>query len=79
VSLDQNADKNRDIKIGYISFEKYVTVQVFGNDSNKSKFDSREIKRRLNYCNACYHSVQNLLCSGLLFGLWLCMGVTLGL
>jgi hypothetical protein len=25
-----------------------------------------EIKRRLNSCNACYHSVQNLLCSCLL-------------
>jgi hypothetical protein len=40
VSHDQNADQNRDIQITNRSFEKCVTVQVFGNDSNKSKFDS---------------------------------------
>jgi hypothetical protein len=32
---DQNAGQNREIKIGNKSFEKCVTVQVFGNDSNK--------------------------------------------
>jgi hypothetical protein len=39
VSRDQNAGQTREIKIGNRSFET-VTVQVFGNDSNKSKFDS---------------------------------------
>jgi hypothetical protein len=37
------AGQNREIKIGNRSFENVfecVTVQVFGNDSNKSKFDS---------------------------------------
>jgi hypothetical protein len=33
------------------------------NDSNKSKFDSGEIKRRLNSINACYYSVHKLLSS----------------
>jgi hypothetical protein len=33
------------------------------NDSNKSKFDSGKIKRRLNSGNVCYHSFQNLLSS----------------
>jgi hypothetical protein len=28
------------IKTGDISFEKYGTVHIFENDSNKSKFDS---------------------------------------
>jgi hypothetical protein len=42
---------------------KCVTVQIFEDDSNKSKFDSGEIKRRLNYGKACYHSVQNLVLS----------------
>jgi hypothetical protein len=39
VSRDQNASQNWEIKIGNRSFEN-ATVQVFGNDSNKSKFDS---------------------------------------
>jgi hypothetical protein len=43
-----------------------VIVQIFGDDSNKSKFDLGEIKRRVNSGNACYHSVQNLLSSRLL-------------
>jgi hypothetical protein len=39
VSRDQNAGQNREIKIENRSFEN-VSVQVFGNDSNKSKSDS---------------------------------------
>jgi hypothetical protein len=37
VSRDQNAGQNWEINIGNRSFEN-VTVQVFGNDSNKSIF-----------------------------------------
>jgi hypothetical protein len=40
VSQDQNADQNREIKNRKHIILKCVTVQVFGNDSNKSKFDS---------------------------------------
>jgi hypothetical protein len=47
-------------------FWKCDTVQIFGNDYNKSKLIQEEIKRRLNSDNACYHSVQNLLYSRLL-------------
>jgi hypothetical protein len=36
----QNVGQNRVIKIANRSFEN-VTVQLFGDDSNKSKFDSR--------------------------------------
>jgi hypothetical protein len=39
LSRHQNAGQNRDIKIANI-VRKCVTVQIFGNDSNKSKFDS---------------------------------------
>jgi hypothetical protein len=39
VSRDQNAGQTREIKIGNRSFEN-VSVQVFGNDRNRSKFDS---------------------------------------
>jgi hypothetical protein len=35
----QNVGQNRDIKIANISFEN-VSVQIFGNNCNKSKFDS---------------------------------------
>jgi hypothetical protein len=35
-----SAGENQDIKIAYRLFET-VTVQIFGNNSNKSKFDSR--------------------------------------
>jgi hypothetical protein len=41
-------------------------VQIFENNSKKSKFDSEKIRRRLNSGNAYYHSVQNILSSYLL-------------
>jgi hypothetical protein len=40
LSRHQNAGQNRHIKIANRSFGN-VTVQIFGNDGNKSKFDSR--------------------------------------
>jgi hypothetical protein len=40
VSRHQNAGKNHDIKTANRSFEKCGTVQIFWNDSNKSKLDS---------------------------------------
>jgi hypothetical protein len=36
LSRHQNVDQNRDIKIANKSF---VTLHIFGNDSNKSKYD----------------------------------------
>jgi hypothetical protein len=45
---------------------KYVKVEIFGEDSKKSKSDSKEIKRRPNCDNACYHSAQDILYSGFL-------------
>jgi hypothetical protein len=40
LSHHQNAGKNWDIKIANNSFENVSRVQIFENDSNKSKFDS---------------------------------------
>jgi hypothetical protein len=41
LSRHQNVGQNRDIKIANRSFEDVsVTVQIFGDDSNKSKFES---------------------------------------
>jgi hypothetical protein len=39
LSHHQNVGQNQGIKIANKSFEN-VTVQVFGNNSNKSEFDS---------------------------------------
>jgi hypothetical protein len=40
LSHHQNVGQNRDIKIANRPFEN-VSVQIFGDDSNKSKFGSR--------------------------------------
>jgi hypothetical protein len=40
LSRQQNVGQNRDIEIPNRSFEN-VSVQIFEDDSNKSKFDSR--------------------------------------
>jgi hypothetical protein len=55
--------QHRGIKIANKFFKH--TVQIFGNDSNKSKFDQEKIKQ-LTSGNACYHSVQGVMSSRLL-------------
>jgi hypothetical protein len=66
VSLDENADRNWDIKRGNRLYEmvsqfKYLVMRV-----TNQNLIQEEIERRLNSGNACYHSVQNLLSSHLL-------------
>jgi hypothetical protein len=41
LSRHQNAGQNQNVKIANRPIE-YVTVKIFGDDSNKYKFDSRE-------------------------------------
>jgi hypothetical protein len=41
LSCQQNAGQNHAIKRANRSFLKCGTVKIFGNNSNKSKFDSR--------------------------------------
>jgi hypothetical protein len=65
VSRDQNAGKNRDIKIGNKSFEKMSQLKYLGMTVTNQNLILEEIKRRFNSDNACYHSVQNLLSSRL--------------
>jgi hypothetical protein len=60
LSRHQNAGQNRDMKVNGSS-ENVEQFQIFGNNSNKSKFYKEEIMRRLNSGNAFYHSVQNML------------------
>jgi hypothetical protein len=63
MSRHHNARKNRNTKIDN---RKCGTVQIFGNDSNKSKFHIGGNQEETNSGNACHHSVQNLLSSLLL-------------
>jgi sorting nexin-29 len=65
LSLRQNVDRNRDIKIANRSFENVSQLKYLGTVTNQNTIHL-EIKRRLNSGNAYYHSVQNLLSSRLL-------------
>jgi uncharacterized membrane-anchored protein len=66
VSRDQNADQDLDIKIRNRSFENVFQFKYLGTTVTNQILIQEEFKRRLNSGNACYHSVQNLLCSRLL-------------
>jgi hypothetical protein len=92
VSRGQNADRNRDRKIGNKSFENVSQLKHLGTTVTNQNVIRDEIKRRLNSGNACYHSVKNLsVCSSAVkickdyniqdhnFLPWFCMGVKLGL
>jgi hypothetical protein len=61
VSHDQNADHNKDIKIGNRSFEKVSQFKYLGMTVTIENLIQEEPKKKLNSGNACYHSVQNLL------------------
>jgi hypothetical protein len=66
LSLQQNAGQNDDIKIENRSFENLPQFRCLGTTVTNQDLIQKEIKRRLNSDNACYHSVQNLLYSRLL-------------
>jgi hypothetical protein len=91
LSRHQNAGQNRDIKIANRSFENVSQFKYLGITVINQNLIQEEIKRRMNFGNACYHAVQNILSSSLLsknvkigiykivFCLWFCMGEKLGL
>jgi hypothetical protein len=61
LSRHQNAGQNHDVKIAERSFEivaQFKCLETIGTNQN---FIQEEIKRRLKWCNACHHSVLNLL------------------
>jgi hypothetical protein len=62
----QNAGRNHSIKIGDRSFENVAQFRYLGSTVTNQNLIQKEIKRRINSGNACYHSVQNLLSSRLL-------------
>jgi hypothetical protein len=57
--------KNHNIQTGNTSSEN-VNFRYLGMTVANQNFIQEEIKRRMNSGYACYHSVQNLLCSHLL-------------
>jgi hypothetical protein len=57
-----NAGQNQDIKIANKSFEKVTLFKHSEMTVTNQNFIHEDIMRRLNYGNACYHSVQNLIC-----------------
>jgi hypothetical protein len=63
VSQDQNADQNREIKIGNRSFENVSHFKYLGMTVANQNLIQEVIKSRLNSGNECYHSVPDLLFS----------------
>jgi hypothetical protein len=61
MSHDQNADQNQDIKIGNRSLEKVSLLKYLGTTITNQNLIQKEIKGRLNFVYACYHSFQNAL------------------
>jgi hypothetical protein len=59
--------QNYDIKTANKCFENVAQFRYLGTTITNQNLIQEEIKRALNSGNACYHSVQNLLFSRLLF------------
>jgi hypothetical protein len=66
MSRDQSAGPSHSIKTDNIPFEKVEDFKYFGTTLTNENSIQEKINSRLKSENACYHSVQNLLFSGLL-------------
>jgi hypothetical protein len=66
LSRNQNARKNHDIKIANTCFEDAVQFRYLETKVTNWHLIQEDTKKRLNYDNPCYHSLQNLLCSCLI-------------
>jgi hypothetical protein len=66
MSRDQNAGRNHSIKIDNSSFERVDELKYMATNLTNQNSIQEEVKSRLKSGNACYYSVQNLLCSRLL-------------
>ena len=67
MSQDQNTGRSHSTKIDSSSFEMVELFKYLGTALTNQNSLQEEIKSRLKSGNACYHSVQNLLSSSLLF------------
>jgi hypothetical protein len=54
MSRDENADQNRDIKIGNRSFENVSQFKYLETTVTNPNLIQEKIKRRFNSVNACY-------------------------
>jgi hypothetical protein len=66
MSRHPNSGQNQNIRIANESFEKVATFRYLGMTLTNQNEIHDEIKSRLNFGNACYYSVQNLLSSRLI-------------
>ena len=66
-SRDKNPGRNRSVRTDNSTFERVEEFKYLGTILTNQNFIPEEIKSRLRSGNACYHSVQNLLSSRLLF------------
>ena len=67
ISRDQNAEQSHSMKMDNSSFEMVEKFKHLGRALTNQNFIQGEFKSRLKAGNACYHSIQNLLSSSLLF------------
>jgi hypothetical protein len=66
LSHQQNVGQNWDIKIANRSFENVSQFKYLWTTVTNQNLIQEKIKRRFNFGNVCYHSVQSLLSSRLL-------------
>jgi hypothetical protein len=62
----QNVGQSRDMKIANRPFENVSQFKYLGTTVTNQNLIQKEINKRFDSGNACYHSVQNLLSSRLL-------------
>ena len=66
MSRCQNGGQNHNINIDNRSFDTVEDLKYLGTTLTNQNYIQEGIKSRLKLGNACYHSMQNLLSSGLL-------------
>jgi hypothetical protein len=60
-SRHQDAGQDRNLQLANGSFESMAKFRHLGMTVRNPNLTHERIKSRLNSCNVCYHSVQNLL------------------
>jgi len=63
MSRDQNAGRIQNVRIDNSTFESVEEFKYLGTTLTNKNSIEEEIKSRLRSGNACYHSLQNSLCS----------------